>query len=46
MRHGSIQTTMAYYVTTAIRDIERATNDAMHKLPNTSPNILPFRRRA
>ena len=44
MRHESIQTTMAYYVTTAFADIERATIDGMQRLPNTSPNILPFKK--
>ncbi len=44
MRHESIQTTMAYYVTTALADIERATIAGMQQLPNSSPNVLPFRK--
>lgn len=44
MRHSSIETTMKYYVKTETTDVERATQDAKHRLPNTLPNTIPFRR--
>lgn len=46
MRHKSIETTMKYYVRTEILEVERATTKAMQDLPNTSPNILKFKRPA
>ena len=46
MRHSSIETTMTFYVKTETKEVERATQDAMHQLTNTLPNTIPIRRPA